>query len=118
MPAGFDAAAFAEQMVGPVEAAMAPFLAKAGEDALALVAEVAAFKKDVAGTIAAFPTATPSVLKLLQDDIATFFPARRDAILAQAEAIGATDMQAALEVALEIAVKVGVAVAKSFIPIP
>jgi len=63
-------------------------------------------------------TASGSTLKMLQEDMATFIPARRDAILAQAEAMGATDLQAALEVALEIAVKVGVTVAKSFIPIP
>lgn len=115
----FDPEVFAASLVQPVKDAVAPFVAVATAEAKALIVEVESLESDVEATMAALQVErSVARAQALHRDLEMFLPARKDAIIAQAVALGATDLQGALEAVLTVVLKAAVIVGKSFIPVP
>lgn len=116
----FDGSTFAAQVVTPLRDAVAPFLSTKGEaEAREIIAQFDVFESDVARTFTAIELETNTVrFELLKNDLTSYLPARRAALLAFiANRLGG-DAQAVGEVALNIIVKAAVIALKSFVPVP
>jgi hypothetical protein len=112
----FDALAFAKGLVQPARDLIAPHLASFGDDAAEISAKLALIEQDVQLTIQAIILSNDvTMTRGLQEDLARFLPARRDAIMAIAAGKLASSTAATFDAVLAVVVKAAIIAAKAFL---
>jgi len=108
----FDAEIFAQAVLADVQ----DVLDKADEESADVRVELSELRKDIEATLAALEVERDSRrARALRQDMETFLPARKAAILSAAESGFSGEVRAALEDALALAARAAVVVAKAFV---
>ena len=108
----FDAEIFAQAVLADVQAV----IDRADEESADVRVELSELRKDIEATLAALEVERDSRrARALRQDLETFLPARKAAILSAAESRFSAEIQAALENALALATRAAVVVAKAFV---
>src|SRR5581483_6048248 len=108
----FDAEIFAQAVLADVH----ELVDKADEESADVRVELSELRQDIEATLAALETERDGRrARALRQDLDTFLPARKAAILAAAEARYSKDIKDALENALTLATRAAVIVAKAFV---
>jgi hypothetical protein len=108
----FDAEIFAQAALSDVR----ELLASTAADTADAQVELQALEQDIEATLAALEVEKDGRrAQALRQDLETFLPARKAAILSAAASVEAGNVQAALEKALTLATRVAVIAAKAFV---
>src|SRR5438034_11694116 len=108
----FDAEIFAQAVLADVE----EVIDKSDEESADVRVELSELRKDIEATLAALEVERDGRrARGLRQDLETFLPARKAAILSAAESRFSGEVRAALETALSMATRAAVVVARAFV---
>ncbi|HZV02652.1 MAG TPA: hypothetical protein VFF73_38450 [Planctomycetota bacterium] len=108
----FDAEIFAQAVLADVQ----DVLDKAEEESADVRVELSDLRNDIEATLSALEVERDNRrARALRQDLETFLPARKAAILSAAESRFSGEVRAALENALTVATRAAIVVAKAFV---